>query len=232
MSSREIKDALYEQFARVGKVTGHPKRLELLDLLCQGERSVEELAEAADLKLTTASAQLQSLRRAKLVAVRREGRHVHYRIADDSVCRLLQAVQEVARSQLSEVAETVRVHFEARDPIEPISGDELRRRLAAGDVQVVDVRPRDEYDAGHIAGALSVPLEELEDRLAELPADVEIVAYCRGPYCVLAPEAVEHLHRAGRRARRLEVGFPEWRSAGGAVAARGRTASRAATWVP
>lgn len=218
MTGREVKDALYEQFARVGKLTGHPKRLELLDLLCQGERTVEELAQAADLKLTTASAQLQSLRRAKLVAVRHQGRYVHYRIADDSVCRLLQAVQEVARSQLSEVAETVRVHFEARDPVEPISGDELRRRLAAGDVQVIDVRPREEYDAGHVAGALSIPLDELGDRLAELPAEVEIVAYCRGPYCVLAPEAVDHLHRAGRHARRLEVGFPEWRLAGGPIA--------------
>ncbi len=228
MRSREVKDELYEQFARVGKLTGHPKRLELLDLLCQGERTVEELAQAADLKLTTASAQLQSLRQARIVAVRQEGRYVHYRIADDSVCRLLQAVQEVARSQLSEVAETVRVHFEARDPVEPIGGDELRRRLATGDVQVIDVRPRGEYDAGHIAGAVSVPLDELEDRLAEFSAEVEIVAYCRGPYCVLAPEAVEQLHRAGRNARRLEVGFPEWRLAGGPVAAsaRDRTVAR------
>ncbi len=226
MVHREVKDQLYEQFARVGKLTGHPKRLELLDLLCQGERSVEELARAADLKLTTASAQLQALRRARLVAVRQEGRYVHYRIADDSVCRLLHAVQEVARSQLSEVAETVRNHFEARDALEPISGDELRRRLASGDVQVIDVRPRGEYEAGHIAGALSIPLEELEDRLAELPVGVEIVAYCRGPYCVLAPDAVDHLHRAGHRARRLEVGFPEWRLGGGPVEVRRSDALR------
>ena len=218
MTAREVKDALYEQFARVGKLTGHPKRLELLDLLCQGERTVEELARAADLKLTTASAQLQALRQAKLVTVRREGRHVHYRVADDSVCRLLQAVQEVARSQLSEVSETFRVHFEARDPVEPISGEELRRRIASEDVLVVDVRPRDEYEAGHIAGAVSLPLDELDDRLDELPADVEIVAYCRGPFCVLAPEAVEHLHRAGHLVRRLEIGFPEWRLAGGLTA--------------
>lgn len=218
MGPREVKDALYEQFARVGKLTGHPKRLELLDLLCQGERTVEELARAADLKLTTASAQLQALRQAKLVAVRREGRHVHYRVADDSVCRLLQSVQEVARSQLSEVSETFRDHFAARDPVEPISGDELRRRIASDDVLVVDVRPRGEYEAGHIVGALSIPLDELDDRLDELPADVEIVAYCRGPFCVLAPEAVEHLHRAGHQVRRLEIGFPEWRLAGGPTA--------------
>ncbi len=215
MSSREIKDQLYEQFARVGKVTGHPKRLELLDLLCQGERTVEELSRAVDLKLTTASAQLKVLREARLVAVRREGKHVYYCIADDSVCRLLQAVQEVARSQLSEVSETVRTHFEARDTIEPIAPAELKRRIAAGDdVVVVDVRPRQEFEAGHIAGAVSIPLDELSDRLDELPVDVEVVAYCRGPYCVLAPEAVERLWEAGRQVRRLEVGYPEWRLAG------------------
>jgi rhodanese-related sulfurtransferase/DNA-binding transcriptional ArsR family regulator len=220
MTAREVKDALYEQFARVGKLTGHPKRLELLDLLCQGERTVEELAQASALKITTASAQLQALRQAKLVTVRRQGRHVHYRVADDSVCQLLQAVQEVARSQLSEVTETLRVHFEARDPVEPISGEELRRRIASEDVLVVDVRPRDEYEAGHIAGAVSIPLDELDGRLDELPAEVEIVAYCRGPFCVLAPEAVDHLHRAGRHVRRLEIGFPQWRLAGGPIATR------------
>ena len=215
MTSREVKDQLYEQFARVGKVTGHPKRLELLDLLCQGERTVEDLARAVDLKLTTASAQLKVLREARLVAVRREGKHVYYRVADDSVCRLLQTVQEVARAQLSEVSETVRTHFEARDPVEPVDPAELKRRIASGDdVVVVDVRPRAEFEAGHIAGALSLPLEELADRLDELPDDVEVVAYCRGPYCVLAPEAVQRLRDTGRRVRRLEVGYPEWRLAG------------------
>ncbi len=215
MDGRAVKDALYEQFARVGKVMGHPKRLELLDLLCQGERTVEELAGATDLKMTTASAQLQELRRARLVAIRRDGRHVHYRIADDAVCALLQAVQEVARAQLSEVTETVRTHFESRDPLEPIDAAELRRRLSAGDeLVVVDVRPREEYEAGHIAGAVSIPLDELADRLDELPEGAEVVAYCRGPYCVLAPEAVDRLHRAGRNVRRLEVGLPEWRLAG------------------
>ena len=219
MSSREIKDQLYEQFARVGKVTGHPKRLELLDLLCQGERTVEELARVVDLKLTTASAQLKVLREARLVAVRREGKHVYYGIADDSVCRLLQIVQEVARSQLSEVSETVRTYFEAGETSEPIAAAELKRRIAAGDdVVVVDVRPRQEFDAGHIAGAVSIPLGELAERLDELPDDVEVVAYCRGPYCVLAPEAVTQLREAGRQVRRLEVGYPEWRLAGLPVA--------------
>lgn len=215
MSGRAVKDALYEQFARVGAVTGHPKRLELLDLLCQRERTVQELARATDLRTSTASAQLQVLRRARLVTVRRVGRHVRYAVADDAVCRLLHAVQEVARAQLSEVAETVRREFDARDRLEPLDGDELRRRIEAGDdLVVVDVRPREEYEAGHIAGALSVPLDELAERLDEIPEDVEVVAYCRGPYCVLAPEAVERLHRAGRDARRLRVGFPEWRLAG------------------
>lgn len=215
MDGRAIRDALYEQFARVGKVTGHPKRLEILDLLCQGERTVEDLARATKMKTTTASAQLQVLRQANLVAVRRDGKYLHYRVADDSVCRLLQTVQEVARAQLSEVHETVRSHFEARDQVEPISSGELRRRLEAGeDVLLVDVRPRHEYEAGHIAGAVSIPLGDLAHRLDELPDDLEIVAYCRGPYCVLAPEAVEQLHRAGRTARRLDVGFPEWRLAG------------------
>ena len=214
MSGREVKDGLYEQFARVGKVTGHPKRLELLDLLCQGERTVEELAEAANLKVTTASAQLQVLRQARMVTIRREGRHIFYCVADDSVCRLLQAVQDAARSQLSEVSETVRRHFEARDPIEPIDAGELQRRIETDDVAVVDVRPREEYEAGHIAGAVSIPLDELAHRLDELPEDVEVVAYCRGPYCVLAPDAVGQLHRAGRDARRLETGYPQWRLSG------------------
>lgn len=215
MAGRDVKDALYEQFARVGKVTGHPTRLELLDLLCQGERAVEDLARLTDLKVTTVSGQLQRLREARLVATRRDGKHVYYRIADDSVCRLLQAVQEVARAQLSEVSETVRTHFDVGEAAEPVGLSELRRRIAAGDdVVVVDVRPTSEYQAGHIAGAISIPLDELGDRLAELPADLEIVAYCRGPYCVLAPEAVAQLQQTGRRARRLEAGFPEWRLAG------------------
>lgn len=212
---RQVRDALFGQFARIGKVTGHPKRLELLDLCCQGERSVEELAEATGSKMTTVSAQLQALREARLVVTRRDGRHIRYRVADDSVCRLLEALQTVARAQLPEAAEAMRTHFEARDPLEPLSIDELRRRIADGEpLLVLDVRPREEYEAGHIPGAVSVPLDELLERLDELPLDREVVAYCRGPHCVLAPEAVARLHEAGHpRVRRLTDGLPQWRRA-------------------
>jgi rhodanese-related sulfurtransferase/DNA-binding transcriptional ArsR family regulator len=210
------RDTLYEQFARIGKVTGHPKRLELLDLLCQREHRVEELAQATGLKLTTASAQMQVLRQARLVSTRRDGKHIYYRVADDSVCDLLQAVQHVARAQLSEVGEVLRDSFETHDPAEPVGVHELQRRIGAGeDIVVIDVRPRGEYEAGHIAGAVSIPLDELAQRLAELPADAAVVAYCRGPLCILAAEAVGVLRTAGRPdARRLEVGFPQWRRAG------------------
>jgi rhodanese-related sulfurtransferase/DNA-binding transcriptional ArsR family regulator len=216
MNPRQAKDSLFEQFARIGKVTAHPKRLELLDLLCQGERSVEDLAAAARLKVTTASAQLQVLRQARVVTGRREGKRVFYRITDDSDCQLLLAVQQVARMQLSEVTETVRTYFETRDSLEPISSQQLQQRLDSGDdIVVIDVRTRVEYDAGHIPGAVSVPLDELTGRLDELPPEAEIVAYCRGPYCVLAPQADEQLRDAGRHnVRRLDAGLPQWRLAG------------------
>ncbi len=217
-SPREVKDALYEQFARVGKATAHPKRLELLDLLLQGERSVEELAAAAHLSMTSASAQLQVLRQARLVATQRAGKRVLYRIADDTVYTLVRAITEVARARLSEVGQTVRAYFHARDSLEPIDAEQLRRRAAAGEVVVLDVRPSAEYAAGHIPGAVSIPLDQLADRIADLPTGTEIVAYCRGPYCVLAAEAVDLLRHARRRARRLQVGFPQWRHAGLPVA--------------
>ena len=217
-SPREAKDALYEQFARVGKVTAHPRRLELLDLLVQGERSVEDLAAAAGLSMTSASAQLQVLRHARLVTTRRDGKRVLYRVADDTVYQLVQALTAVARARLAEVSEIVRDYFGARDRLEPVDADELRRRADAGEVVVIDVRPAAEYASGHIPGAVSIPLDQLAARLSDLPADVEIVAYCRGPYCVLAAEAIHRLHRAGRRARRLGTGFPQWRHAGLPVA--------------
>ena len=214
MEPREVKDALYEQFARLGKAAGNPRRLEILDLLRQGERSVEVIADATGLGLSTASAHLQLLRQARLVVTRKEGTRVYYRIADESVSRFLTALQELARARLAEVEQTARAYFTARDALDPIDRDELQRRIEGGDVVVLDVRPTEEFAAGHIAGAVSIPLEELAARLGQLPADVEIVAYCRGPYCVLAPQAIELLHASGRRARRLADGFPEWQLAG------------------
>jgi len=213
MGPREVKDALYEQFARLGKAAGSPKRLEILDLLRQGERSVDGIATATDLGLTTASAHLQLLRQARLVATRKEGTRVFYRIADETVSHLMNALQELARARLTEVEQTVRTYFTARDALDP-GRDELLRRIEGGEVMLLDVRPVEEFAAGHIRGAVSIPLEELSARLDELPTDLEIVAYCRGPYCVLAPQSIELLQASGRRARRLEDGFPEWQLAG------------------
>jgi rhodanese-related sulfurtransferase/DNA-binding transcriptional ArsR family regulator len=214
MGPREVKDALYEQFARLGKAAGSPKRLEILDLLRQGERSVDGIAAATGLGLTTASAHLQLLRQARLVATRKEGTRVFYRIADEAVSHFMDALQELARTRLTEVEQTVRTYFTARDALDPIGRDELLRRLDSGDVMLLDVRPVEEFAAGHIRGAVSIPLEELSARLDELPVDLEIVAYCRGPYCVLAPQSIELLRASGRSARRFEGGFPEWQLAG------------------
>lgn len=217
MNPRTIKDSLYEQFARIGRVVAHPKRIEMLDLLCQSERSVEEVARMTTQGMGSASAQLQVLKQARLVETRREGRHIYYRVASDSVCALVQALQETAREQLSEVAEAVRANFDSDDDLEPISMDALRARIDSDMIVVVDVRPVEEYEAGHISGAISVPFDELDERLrgAEIPSNREIVAYCRGPYCVLAPQAAEVMRTSGfTRVRRLDTGFPQWRMAG------------------
>jgi len=208
------KAMLYEQFARIGKVLGNAKRLELLHVLGQGERSVESLALAGGLGLTTASAHLQVLRQARLVETRRDGVRVFYRIADDTVYRLLLALQDAGRTRLAEVQQIARDYVEARDGLEPITKEELWERIQRGDVVVLDVRPAEEYRAGHIPRAVSIPADELEAKLDTLAPDAEIAAYCRGPYCVLAAEALEVLRRHNRRARRLADGFPEWRLAG------------------
>jgi rhodanese-related sulfurtransferase/DNA-binding transcriptional ArsR family regulator len=210
----EAKGILYAQFSRLGKAVSNPKRIELLELLAQAERSVEELAAASRMDFSNTSAQLQVLSRARLVESRREGKRVLYRVADESVGRFLVALRDIARSRLAEVEQVARDYFWARDELEPISSADLSDRLRRRQVLVIDVRPAEEFAAGHIPGALSVPLVELEGRLPELPHDGEIVAYCRGPYCVLAPQAIEILRRAGFRARRLEEGLPEWRLAG------------------
>jgi len=195
-----------------------PKRIELLDLLCQGERSVEVLAGAANMTVKNTSAQLKELRLARLVDTRKEGTRVYYRLADDSVCDLYFMLRDIARDRLAEVNQIARDYFDARDELEPIGRDDLLRRAQAGDVVVLDVRPTEEYTAGHIPGSMSVPLTDLEEHMQQLPAGVDVVAYCRGPYCVMAPEAITRLRAAGFTALRLEEGFPEWRRAGLPVA--------------
>ncbi|OLT43770.1 ArsR family transcriptional regulator [Saccharomonospora sp. CUA-673] len=211
MGDRDAKTALFEQFARVGKALGSGKRLELLDLLAQGERTVESLARAAELGLTTASAHLQTLKQANLVTTRRDGTKIYYRLAGDDVAALYALVQAVAVEHLVDVEAARAVYLGPET--EEVTREELLRRVHSGGATVIDVRPREEYTAGHIPGAVSIPLEDLAERLAELPLDQEIVAYCRGAYCVFAHDAVRLLTAAGRPARRLADGMLEWRLA-------------------
>jgi rhodanese-related sulfurtransferase len=218
MDGRQAKDALYEQFARIGKAVANPKRIELLDLLAQGEHCVDDLAQSADMGITNTSNHLQVLRHARLVETRKEGTRVLYRLADEGVLRLYVAIRDLAQMRLAEVDQVVRDYFLARDVLEPITREELVERAEHDRIIVLDVRPKHEYEAGHIPGAVSVPLEELQDRLASLHTRTEIVAYCRGPYCVLATEAIQLLRGGGFRARRLKDGMPEWRLAGLPVA--------------
>ena len=208
------KATLYEQFARIGGALAAPKRLELLDLLSQGEKSVETLANDSTTPLKSTSAHLKVLRGARLVDTRREGTFVYYRLAGDSVFRLLREVQALGQERLAEVEEAARDYLGARDEMEPVSLNELRRRLRQGDVTLIDVRPEAEYRAGHIPGALSMPVAQLGRRYRELPRRREVIAYCRGPYCVYSAQAVELLRKRGYRARRTEEGLPDWRSAG------------------
>jgi rhodanese-related sulfurtransferase/DNA-binding transcriptional ArsR family regulator len=214
MTGREAKDALYAQFGRIARAVANPRRIELIELLAQAERSVEELAWATGMEIGNTSAQLQVLARAQLVDRRRQGKRILYRIADEGVVRFLVILRELARSRLAEVEQVARDYFGARDLLEPIGPSELMARIERGEAVVIDVRPAQEFAAGHIPGAISVPLDELRHRLGDLPQDAEVVAYCRGPYCVLAPQAVEILRQAGFRARRLRDGLPEWRLAG------------------
>ena len=217
-SDRTEKASLNLQFARIGKALASPRRIELLDLLGQGERSVEALANETGMSVALTSAHLRVLRRVQLVLTRRDGAWIFYRLAGDEVQRVLSSVRDVAQAQLDEVRHIVAAYLADRDGLEPLSRRELMDRAKAGDVTVIDVRPRLEYAAGHIPGALSLPLDELEARLGELPANVEIVAYCRGPFCLYAPTAIGILRAHGHRARRLVDGFPEWRLAGLPVA--------------
>jgi rhodanese-related sulfurtransferase len=214
MRHREFKDRLYAELGRIAKAIDSPRRLELIDLLAQGERSVEDLAAEAALSVANTSRHLQILRGARLVEARKQGLRVYYRLAEPEVHDVARAVHRLAEKRLAEVDQLVRTYLGSRDELEPVPREELLRRVRAGRTVVVDVRPAGEYRAGHIAGALSIPLDELDERLSELPARKEIVAYCRGPYCVMAYEAVARLRARGRRARRLIDGLPEWRAAG------------------
>lgn len=214
MSSDDTKKALFAQFATVAKALSHGHRLELLEYLAQRECNVESLARLTGLAVANASQHLQHLRRAGLVAVRKSGHYVLYRIADEAVVGLMASLRGVAEHNLAEVERLVAGYLRSRDSFEPVSPKELLQRARAGLVTVIDVRPAEEFAAAHLPNAVSIPLRELKDRLGELPRDQEIVAYCRGPYCVLAYEAVAELRRHGFSARRLAGGVPEWRVAG------------------
>jgi rhodanese-related sulfurtransferase/DNA-binding transcriptional ArsR family regulator len=209
----EGRAELFQEFAQVGKALAHPSRLELLDRLAQGERTVDALAAGIGAGLTTCSAHLQVLKQARLVATRRDGTRIHYRLAGDDVAGLLAGIQRVAAAHRAEVT-TARVTYLGPEDTAAVGRDELLSRAGSGELTVLDVRPAEEYAAGHIPGAVGIPLDELEQRLAELPQDAEIVAYCRGEYCVLSHDAVRLLTRHGYQARRLVDGILEWREAG------------------
>jgi ArsR family transcriptional regulator len=214
MSSGNPKRDLYAQFAAVAKAVANEHRLELLELVAQGERSVEVLAERSGLSVANASQHLQHLRRAGLVTARRQAKFVLYRLADDAVLTMLAGMHKVAERNLGEVERILRSYFHARDDLEPVSRTELAKRMKQGLVTVLDVRPEDEFALGHLPGARNVPLSQLKRQLRGLDRNTEIVAYCRGPYCVLSFEAVAQLRKLGFKARRLQDGLPEWKAAG------------------
>jgi rhodanese-related sulfurtransferase len=215
--SPSLKTAIYEQIARIGQATASPSRLELLDLLSQGPRTVEALAQQTGQSVATTSHHLQVLRRARLVDGEKAGLYVTYRLADPQVGDFFLELRQLAAARLAEVQQVTRQYLEQRGALEPVDNEELVRRVRAGEVTVIDVRPREEYVAGHIPGAISVPLADLPKRLRDLRKRRDIVAYCRGPYCVMALDAVDLLRRKGFRAQRLEHGVVEWRAQGGRV---------------
>ena len=214
MAKRDFKDSLFEQFALIGKALSSGRRLELLELLAQGERSVEELAEQAGLSVANVSQHLQILRSARLVAMRKDGLYARYRVANDRALKLWLALRAFGEAEIAEVQHLVRNFLHDRQDLEAVTVEQLRSRLDQGNVMVVDVRPEAEYQSGHIRGAVSMPVAELERRLKQLPKRKTIVAYCRGPYCVFADEAVRLLRARGYRAQRLDQGFPEWKVLG------------------
>lgn len=214
MSRRSPKLELFTHLATIAKSLAHPHRLELLEQMAQGERSVEVLAERTGMSIANTSQHLQQMRRAGIVAARREGKFVFYTLADEAMLDLLSALRRIAERNIAEVERLIRSYFNNRDSLQPVSREELLEKSRVGAVTVLDVRPPDEFALGHVPGAVNIPLRELEERLVELDPSQEIVAYCRGPYCVLSYEAVAALRARGFTVRRLEDGLPEWRAAG------------------
>ena len=214
MSTPNVKSLLFAEFARVSKALGSGNRLELLEFLAQGERSVDALAKLSGLSVANTSRHLQVLRQAGLVSARKEGLFVHYSVSGEGVVKLLAALQEVAQHNVAEVTKLVNTYLTSKDSLEPVSVQDLADRMRNGLVTVVDVRPPEEYAAGHLLGAINMPLVDLEKNLTGLPPGREIIAYCRGPFCLLSFEAVARLRNKGLKARRLETGFPEWKVAG------------------
>lgn len=217
-SSESPKRQLFRQFAAIAKAIAHEHRLELLEALAQGERSVDALANSVGLSLANASQHLQQMRRAGLIEARREGKFVYYQLSDTAVLDLVASLTRIGERHVGEVDRLVRNYFLSRDALEPVTRGELLQRMKNDDVQVLDVRPEDEFALGHVAGAINIPLDKLKRRLANLDAGKEIIAYCRGPYCVLSFEAVAMLRSKGFNVRRLEDGLPEWQAAGLPVA--------------
>ncbi len=215
---RRFKDGIYEQLARIGKATSSPKRVELLDLLCQCPRTVEALAEMSSISVANASQHLKVLRAARLVEARKRGLYVEYRLADEEVGRFFVSLRGIAAARLAEVEQSTRAYFEGRGGAESVGGEELLGKVRRGEVTVLDVRPVEEYRAGHLPRAISIPVGELEARLKELSKGREVVAYCRGPYCVMAAEAVERLRARGFKAHRMELGVADWSARGWRVA--------------
>ena len=214
MSSGHFKQDLFAQFARVGKALSNPNRLELIEFLAQGERSVDELAKISGLSVANTSQHLQQLRQAGLVVSRKQGLKVFYNLSGDDVIGLLESLRGVAERHLAEVSQLVETYLTVKDNLEAVPASELLDRAREGLVTVIDVRPAEEYAAGHVPGAVNVPLDELEQHLGKLNPQQEVVAYCRGPHCILAFDAVARLRKKGLNARRLEDGFPEWKKAG------------------
>ena len=221
--NRQFRDDIYEQFTRIGKAVSSPKRIELLELLCQGERSVDKLARAASLSVANTSQHLQKLQAARLVVSEKSGAFVIYRIADESVAAFLHTMRVLAENRLAEIDRIKSIFLENRDSMEAVDRESLMQRVRSGEAIILDVRPPEEFSAGHIEGAVSIPVRELENKLSKLPKDKEIVAYCRGPYCVMSVDAVQLLRAKGFRARRLEDDVYEWGAHGLPVTRTGKT---------